>query len=226
MQNKKSFFDMLEEFWDNQKVLISFTGFTAALAALFLNVAPTNNDAKTMLANIQVFWLLILVLSLTTLFVRCLKTIFNTEKTSGQKRDIPTSGYFTLTAAIVFSWIVLNFLGYILSSYPGPFTIILLMTSGAIIIGLFTWAEYAVHDHIEKFSLFSEFMIESFGLAVAGTYGVVLTEALFFKGQGLNSIGWIGVWIFVVLFLLSLSTSLRRGRNIFISRAHQDMTVR
>ncbi len=216
---------MLKTFWEEQKVLINFFGFIATLAAIFLNIAlPDDKNAKFALANIQVFWLLVLTIALAVLFFRFIKLVFRIEKEMEIKHDIFTKGAFSSLVFIVFLWIVSNFGIYIMNLYQESFTMLLFMTLPLIMIALVTIIEYHVHKNIKKFSLFSEFMIESFGMAIVFTSTIIWAKIYFFNGIYIERIVLIGIIMFFVIFGLALANSSIRRRKIFTSRVFQDMT--
>ncbi len=114
-----------------------FVGFIAALCALFISITPPENaDAKTALAVIQFFWLVLLTVSLTSLFYDFLKYIWHTEKVVNNQYDLPFSYIFTATIGAILGGVVLNLWRYIIDLYAdvlAQFTVLIGFPGGVAI---------------------------------------------------------------------------------------------
>src|SRR5882762_9904527 len=131
---------MFEQFWKEQNTLLKFTGFIAALGALFLNISsPQDQNAKLALANIQTFVLILLTIGLTILFVNFTKFLLKTERGILNKYDIPSSGLLTSLVAFIFLWVILSFGTYILGLYQYSFGVFMTMAFPLVICFFCLW---------------------------------------------------------------------------------------
>lgn len=204
---------MFKEFWDKNPTLIKFTGFIIALNALFLNISiPQNQNAKWGLANIQVFSLFFLIVSLTILCFNFVKLLIKTEKRVGEKYDIPV-GIFSLTSIILSMWIILSFLVYIFSLYSSSLLEFLTIIFPAIILGI--WVLLLVLSSKKRFTLFSEIIINSFGLSALISFaGIYIQQGI------IKYFYW--YWIFKIfpisflaLFVILLMVVIIQKRKLF-----------
>lgn len=170
---------MLDEFWRKEKVLISIAGLSATLGALFLNVPiPQTAEAKTALANIQVFWLILLTISLTGLFINFMKLAMKRERKISRKYDLPF-GIFSLTLASVFLIILWNFWLYIFSLYGKSLLGFLNMIFSEIVAVLCVLLALFMETRRKKFTRLSAALVYSFILAITiTTMGILVQEAI------------------------------------------------
>lgn len=166
---------MLAKFWEEQIILVKITGSLVALGALFLNISvPVADEAKSLLANIQVFFLLIITVVLMVLFTRFIKYLVKEEKAIENKYKAPMIGTFSIASFFVLAWFIFSLWGYIISLYSRSFVQFLYISFPGIIIvggGLFG---LFIEKRREKFTNFSQIIINSFILSVlisvAGIY--------------------------------------------------------
>lgn len=165
---------MFKVFWDKEKNFITFSGVIAALGALFLNIpSPQLEDAKIALANIQVFWLVLLTLSLAKLFFSFTTLTLKAEREMKKKYDLPM-GAFSMTVVITFLIVIGNFWRYIFDLYGKSFSSFIdiifpaLVAMGCAALLLF------VEKRRNKFTRFSYIIILSFvsatTISAAGIY--------------------------------------------------------
>jgi hypothetical protein len=114
---------IIDEFLEkaNNSRLVKYAGVLAGLSGLFLAIpTPTIADAKMALANIQLFWLTLLTLVLTSLFINFVKFTWRKEKSILSLYDIP-AGAFSVFAGVVLAGVILNLWRYMINIYPDIF---------------------------------------------------------------------------------------------------------
>lgn len=75
-----------------------FVGFIAALCALFMGISrPEIADAKAALAVIQLFWLVLLTISITSLFFDFVLYARKEERTTNEKYGLPFDFVFSIS---------------------------------------------------------------------------------------------------------------------------------
>ena len=95
-----------------------FVGFVAALCALFMSVsAPGDMEAKKALAVIQLFWLVLLTLSLTSIFLDFGKYVWRAEREASKKYDVPFDYVATATIGVILGAVIANLWRYIFALY-------------------------------------------------------------------------------------------------------------
>jgi hypothetical protein len=157
---------MLKEFWKQRKPLIQFTGSIVAIGAIFLAIPTTENKvAKIALANIQVFWLILLAICLMLLFVNFIKLVWKNEKRIEARYSIPIIGAYSVTLGAIFIWILVNLWNYIFALYSDSFTKLISMVSPIIPLVLTSFFLIFVEKNKKKFTRFSLCIIDSFALA-------------------------------------------------------------
>ncbi|MGC9610853.1 MAG: hypothetical protein ABSE68_01375 [Minisyncoccia bacterium] len=207
---------MLKEFWEKHKILIEFSGFTAGLCALFLNISlPQDKDAKLALVNIQIFWLLLLTIGLTVIFFYFVKAMIAAEKRIEKQYDVPATWTMSLTVGLILLWIILNFWVYVLSIYPGEFGQFLSMTLPGIIYATLAALLIFVAKRKNRFTWFSQIIVDSFVVAVMITLAGVYIQQSILKY-------FYHYWFFLVLpasflffFALFIGLSIYRKRKLF-----------
>lgn len=178
---------MFEEFWDKKKIMIQFTGAVTTIGALFLNIStPQNEAARTALANIQMFWLVIITTALTSLFVDFIFYIIRLERELSN-RSLPVYGVFSAMVGATLLWLVLNLWSYILSLYTNPFVKFISMSYPAIFLIVGT----LILKYIEKkqVKFFTELIITDFIVSV----WLVPAFSFFVRHVGLSALfnSWI-----------------------------------
>lgn len=170
---------MFDKFWKKEKTLITFSGLIATLGALFLNIpTPQIDDAKLALANIQVFWLIILTISLTKLFFSFLIMLIKIEKKMENKYDFPV-GMFSVTSAATLLLVVGNFWRYILDLYGKSFFQFITMVFPGVAFMLCSFLVIFVEKNRSKFTRFSYLVVISFIIALLiSIEGVCIQQAL------------------------------------------------
>ncbi|MFZ3031469.1 MAG: hypothetical protein WA082_00340, partial [Candidatus Moraniibacteriota bacterium] len=84
-----------------------FVGFIAALCGIFLSIpVPEIAVAKNALGAIQLFWFVILTLSLTSLFVDLLRYVWHEERTASKKYDIPFESVVTAFIGVILGAVI------------------------------------------------------------------------------------------------------------------------
>ena len=150
---------MIQNFWEKEKTLIAFTGSITAIAGLFLNITtPQNKAAISALVNIQVFWLVIVVVCLCKLFFSFLREIIEIDK------RLKTFYIFSISVGYVFLWIIINLLNYIVNfnNQYSSFLIGIIVLFG--MLGLCVWLPIWVDKH-NKFSILSKGVVWSFSMS-------------------------------------------------------------
>ncbi len=207
---------MFERFWKEQNTLLKFTGFIAAVGALFLNISPPQDqNAKLALANLQTFVLILLTIGLTMLFINFIKLLIKTEKSVLGKYDIPSTGLLSSILGIIFLWVILSLWTYILGLYQYSFAVFMEMAFPGITcfacFGLIIWME----KRCDKFTRFSHMMVYSFMITVLlSIVALYLGQTSLFR----KYIGLSGNFILVTFFSclsLSLIGLLFRNKRLF-----------
>ena len=192
---------MFKSYYKEHAALINFTGVIGGLGALFLNVSPPSIEAaKSALVNIQVFWLIMLIVCLTILFFSFVKSIFTKEKEIWNAQKTPVTGFFSVTAAIVFFWIILNLIEYTINFDPtrSAFFVSMLTMSGCLLC--FAYLTVYIDKNPSKFTLVSIITIMSFSIAILVSIVGILVQA---KVSGYFWLFWI--WpLLPAVFLASL----------------------
>ena len=78
--SEKSTTDMFKNYFLEKKPFLQTIGMLIAIGAIFLNMQSTHND-RTQLAlmNLQVYWLVIMTISILALYVSIFKFVWKTE---------------------------------------------------------------------------------------------------------------------------------------------------
>jgi len=206
---------MFNLFWQKEKILIGFTGLVATLGALFLNIpVPAVEDARLALANIQVFWLVLLTLSLTKLFFSFTALVIKTERDIKRKYDLPV-GAFSLTIGITFLVVIGNFWRYIIDLYGKSFFDFMNIIFPALVAMACMVLLLYVEKNRGKFTRFSYIIILSFIIAaLTSVVGVYLQQTIlgYFYFYWLNCV-LPGAFIFFVAGLTIYS--LLKKRSLF-----------
>ena len=87
---------MLKEFWEEKKHILQVGGALTTIGALFLTI-PKNEDeiAQQALQNIQFFWLIIIVVSITIILAQLLVFLFSFEATTKNIHNIDFDNAFS-----------------------------------------------------------------------------------------------------------------------------------
>lgn len=198
---------MFKEFLEKEGKMINFTAVIAALGALFLNIKlPENENAVKSLVNIQVFWLIILIICLSVLFLNFSKQLIKLDKT------YKTFGIFFLPTIYIFFWIILNLLNYIVNfniKYSSFFIGIIVLTS---IVWLFVGSMNIFENNENKFSLFSNGIIWGFYMSSMTILFFVILQIGIFK-----FVSFIWFWLvlpilFIIFFSLFVISSIYRRK--------------
>jgi hypothetical protein len=192
---------MITEFWNKDKVLIGLTGFLATICGLFLNI-PTSpkGQAQFSLENIQVFWLVTLIISLVVLFIRFTKLLWGEEKKLGHKYDLPTTGIFTFILGYVLLWVTLNLANYALNLQTQSTAVLSIIIFFTVILGHYAFLAYIMEKYRQKISLFWQGAIYGYIISGMISIGVVVVTVFIFKRPFFS---WNILFLFITLFLLS-----------------------
>lgn len=214
---------MLKEFWIENNALIQITGIASAIGALFLNVdSPENEMAKSALANIQVFCLLVMVVCLSLLFVVFVKLVVKKEKQLRLKYDAPIVGTFSIIVSPIFLWVIVNFIQYILnfdSKYSSYFLDMIL--ASAVIVSVY-FAMLWLEKNEEKLSLFTRVIVISFvaslSISLIGLViqGLILKYVYFYWGILVLPVSFVLIFTTLLVILIiekKALFSLARARN-------------
>lgn len=194
---------MFEEFWNKKKIMIQFTGAVTTIGALFLNIStPQNETAKMALANIQMFWLIIVTTCLTSLFVDFIIYIIKFEKEL-RNRSLPVYGGFSVMTGGILLWLVLNLWSYILSLYTNSFAKFISMSYPAIFFIVGTLI--LIYIEKKKFKILTQIIITDF---IASVW-LLPAMSFFVRYLGLGHVfgNWIKVFItsFIIVVMFTLS---------------------
>lgn len=106
---------------DNAKKA-AFVGSVAALCALFMGIdKPDISQARDALAIVQVFWLVLLTLGLTSLFFDFVKFIWRHENKLNKNYDLPFNFVLTSTMAVILGSVLFSLWSYMLILYAKVF---------------------------------------------------------------------------------------------------------
>lgn len=130
------------------------------------------------MANIQAFWLVLLTISLTGLFISFTKLVVKREKEISNKYDIP-AGIFSLTLGLTFFIILGNLWFYIFSLYGKSLSDFITMISPEIIMVLCVLLALFMETHRKKFTCLSAIIVYSFiGAILITLIGILIQEAI------------------------------------------------
>jgi len=173
--------NMLVEFLEEKQKKAKFVGFVAALCALFMSVSsPILSQAKTALAVIQLFWLVLLTFGLTSLFFDFIKAVWKNQKTRSKKYDLPFDYVFSISLGCILGAVIFNLWSYMALLYTDILATLLVSLGlpmgtiiGAMLLMVF------VEKHKNQFTLFSQILIISFALGfLTGSVGMYTQVAL------------------------------------------------
>ncbi len=207
---------MLEKYWKEQSTLIKASGFIAGLGALFLSIpVPQLEEARTALANIQVFWLILLTACLAKIFYSFTKSLIKYEKEMKVKYDLPIVGLYSFTLGAIFLWVILNLWSYIFSLYNKESAKFLTMVFPGVVLVLCTLPMIFVEKNRSKFTRFSYIIIIS---AVVST--IVSALGIYFEqvAIGYFHLLWISIVLpalFIVLILGLVTLSLIKKKSLW-----------
>lgn len=169
---------IVEEFLDipKNKRLVTYSGAIAGLAGVFLSIpVPEIIDVKKALINLQLFWLVLLTLALTSLFISFVKFIWKKEKVMLQGYDVPIKGGFTAISGSILFTAILNLWRYMLGLYAEVFAAFTIWIGfpAVVIIGS-TFLAIFLQKREEKMRMIWSFIaisiMEGVLSAVAGVY--------------------------------------------------------
>jgi hypothetical protein len=207
---------MLKEFWKQQDTNIKLFGFITTIAALFLNIStPENASAKLALANIQILLLVVLLISLTSLFIAFIKLLIKTEKDMQGRYDLPTVGVFSLTLALIFIWILANLLSYMTSVYPSTFAQFLSLTFPGIAVMLCFFLLVKIEKYQHNFTVLSKIIINSSVIAFLGTISGAYIQQGVIKYFYMYWFSVVLPCLFFTSFIALLVVSLYKKKELF-----------
>ncbi len=112
---------MIEDFYKKNKINIQVVGSITAIGALFLNIQkPKIIELQKILLNIQMFWLILITLGLSSIFIDFIFYIISIESKLRRKK-LPIYAPFSIAASIISFWFLINLWNYILLSYGDTF---------------------------------------------------------------------------------------------------------
>ncbi len=173
---------MIKHFYENNKYLINFTSFIVAICGLFLNIsAPSSDQARSSLDNLQTMLLLIFIVSLILLFIKLARFLLVAERELGKKHDMPTKGIVTFLAIYGMITFLLNLVGYFLAAHPqasSPFAIGLIFI---IILAIAVSPIFLLDKFPSKFGTFSHVVVYSFSGSILLTLLCATIQLTVFK---------------------------------------------
>lgn len=113
---------MFKDFWERKKHEVQFFGILIGIGALFLAIGPPENEkAREALLNIQFFWLVIITISITILFVNFYKFSLTFEHKMRGKiwLDLEETISMVVLAGLIF--FIFNVWQYISTMYRASF---------------------------------------------------------------------------------------------------------
>ena len=120
--SEKSTTDMFKNYFLEKKPFLQTIGMLIAIGAIFLNMQSTHND-RTQLAlmNLQVYWLVIMTISILALYVSIFKFVWKTEIRISDETEFNEFHYGIAGIAITMPVIFLVLLWkYVFSIYNFP----------------------------------------------------------------------------------------------------------
>lgn len=100
----------------------AFVGSVAGLCALFMGISqPELTQAREALAVVQLFWLVLLTFSLTSLFFDFVKFVWRHENKMNKTYDLPFNLVLTSTTAVILGGVIFSLWSYMLTLYSKVF---------------------------------------------------------------------------------------------------------
>jgi len=112
---------MIEQFYRQHKIHIQLVVIITTIGALFLNIPkPDDINIQNSLLNIQMFWLILITIGLSSVFIDFVSFIIKIEKKL-KKNKLPVYASFSIFSASVVFWFICNMWNYIILSYNDNF---------------------------------------------------------------------------------------------------------
>lgn len=188
-----------------------FVGFIAALCALFVSITPPKIiEAKTALAIIQLFWLVLLTISLTSIFFDFVGYIREEEKTINKKYNLPFNFIFSSSLGLILALVVLNLWRYILALYTEiiaefmvlygfPFSIMIGCVVGAILLKKYEGKIYSIFEILAD-SIFTGILFSIFGFYAQEAFTKLFYPYWFFSVAPITSIGFFVLFVILAIY--------------------------